>query len=232
VGDQNQLAPDTVLTSFVLDIDKAFAQATEMVMEGSFEGKIFKPGIEAGKGASGDGIVYLAPFHSLDSSVPSDVKAQLDELTQDILNKRIVVPELYEVADDSIAGAQFGDGNYGVIARSETAKVTSVTINPNESVMVEFDGAGEVQLTLPKSMIDGISMVKAGSSDVEFETVGSTDTDTTIKLTVPDGESSVEVTGATVVPEFGMIAALVLAASLVAVIGFARFRGNLGLGRL
>ena len=168
----------------------------------------------------------------MDSSVPSDVKAQLQELTQDVLNKRIIVPELYEVADDSIAGAQFGDGSYGVIVRSATAKVTSVTINPNESVMVDFDGAGEVQLTLPKTMIDGISMVKAGSNDVQFETVGSTDTDTTIKLTVPNGESSVEVIGATVVPEFGTIAALVLAASLVAVIGFARFRGSIRLGRL
>jgi predicted secreted protein with PEFG-CTERM motif len=99
--------------------------------------------------------------------------------------------------------------------------------------MVDFDGAGEVQLTLPKTMIDGISMVKAGSSDVAFETVSSTDTDTTIKLTVPDGGSSVEVIGATVVPEFGVIAALVLAISLVAVIGFARFRGSsIGLGRL
>jgi len=232
VGDQNGLAEDTVLTSFVLDIDKAFAQATEMVVEDRFEGKIFKPGIESGKGASGDGIVYLAPFHSLDSSVPADVKARLQELTQDVLEKRIIVPEITEDADDSIVGAQFGGDSYGVIGRSETARVTAVTINPNESVTVEFDAAGEVELTLPKSMIDGISMVKAGASEVPFETVSSTETGTTIKLTVPSGEDSVEIIGTTVVPEFGIIAALVLAASIAAMIGFARFRGNsIRLGR-
>jgi plastocyanin len=39
-------------------------------------------------------------------------------------------------------------------------------------------------------------------------------------------------TGGPATPEFGPVAALVLAASLVAVIGFARFKGNsLGLGR-
>src|SRR5574341_936737 len=232
VGDQNQLAPDTVLTSFVLDIDKAFAQATEMVVNDEFEGKIFKPGIEAAKGASGDGIVYLAPFHSLDSSVPADVKAKLGELTQDVLEKRIIIPEMYEEYDDSIAGAQVGTDSYGVIGRSDTAHVTSVAINPNESVRVEFDAAGEVELTLPKSMIDGISMVKAGANEVPFETVSSTETGTTIKLTVPSGEDSVEIIGTTVVPEFGIIAALVLAASLAAMIGFARFRGNsIRLGR-
>jgi basic membrane protein A len=227
VGDQNQLAPDTVLTSFVLDIDKAFAQATEMVAADRFEGKIIKPGIEAEKGASGDGIVFLAPFHSLDSRVPADVKARLQALTQDVINKRIIVPEMYEVANDSIVGAQYGNDSYNVIGRSSTAKVTAVVINPNQSVMVTFDKAGEVQLTLPKSMIDGISMVKAGANEVQFETVSSTETETTIKLTVPGGQDSVEVIGATVIPEFGLIAALVLAVSLVAVIGVARFRGGL-----
>ena len=68
-----------------------------MVEEDQFQGKIFKPGIEAGKGALGDGIVYLAPFHDLDSKVPAAVKVRLQQLTQDVINKTIVVPERYEV---------------------------------------------------------------------------------------------------------------------------------------
>ncbi|MGI0004925.1 MAG: PEFG-CTERM sorting domain-containing protein [Nitrososphaera sp.] len=49
---------------------------------------------------------------------------------------------------------------------------------------------------------------------------------------MPEGENYVDVTGATVAPEFGVIAALVLAASLVAAIGFARVKGSsLGFGR-
>jgi predicted secreted protein with PEFG-CTERM motif len=50
---------------------------------------------------------------------------------------------------------------------------------------------------------------------------------------VPEEDKSVDIHGATVVPEFGVIAVLVLAALLVAVIGFARFKGTgLGLGRV
>jgi basic membrane protein A len=96
VSDQNALAPDTVLTSFVLDIDKAFDQIVRTVVENRFEGKIYKPGLEVSKGAPGEGIVYLAPFHNLEGRVPEDVKQRLNQTTQDIINGTIVVPEKYE----------------------------------------------------------------------------------------------------------------------------------------
>jgi carbamate kinase len=100
VSDQHHIAPETVLTSFVLDIDKAFDQIVRTVVENRFEGKLYKPGIEPYKGAPGEGIVYLAPFHNLDSRVPQDVKQRLNQTTQDIINKKILVPEKYELIAD------------------------------------------------------------------------------------------------------------------------------------
>jgi basic membrane protein A len=96
VQDQNSLAPDTVLSSFVLDVDKAYSQAVNATLEGSPKGEISKPGIEAEKGAAGNGIVYLASFHDLDSRVPASVQSRLQELTNDLLNGKIVVPERFE----------------------------------------------------------------------------------------------------------------------------------------
>jgi basic membrane protein A len=96
VQDQNSLAPDTVLSSFVLDIDKAYGQAVNATLDGSFRGEIHRPGIEVEKGAAGDGIVYIAPFHDLDSEVPADVKSKLQELTNDLLSGKVVVPERFE----------------------------------------------------------------------------------------------------------------------------------------
>ena len=95
VSDQNKLAPNTVLTSFVLDVEKAFDQAVKMVRAGNFSGEIFKPGLELDKGDARDGIVYLAPFHNLENSVPDDVKLRLEQLKHQILNGKIVVPERY-----------------------------------------------------------------------------------------------------------------------------------------
>lgn len=96
VQDQNSLAPDTVLSSFVLDVDKAYSQAVNATLEGSLKGEIRKPGVEAGKGAAGDGIVYIASFHDLDSKVPASVKSKLQELTNDVLSGKIIVSERFE----------------------------------------------------------------------------------------------------------------------------------------
>ena len=96
VQDQNHLAPDTVLSSFVLDVDKAYDSAVKMVKDGNFTGKIFRPGIELQRGSDGEGIVYLAPFHGLETRVPESVQERLSELTNDILEEKIQVPERLE----------------------------------------------------------------------------------------------------------------------------------------
>ncbi|AIC16347.1 phosphate ABC transporter substrate-binding protein PstS [Nitrososphaera viennensis] len=134
----------------------------------------------------------------------------------------------------STVSATFEGKSYPVKVSSATAKVTNIAINAGQSIDVGFDKPGDVELTLPKAMIDGIQVVSAGGQEVSFQQVGSTATDTTIKFTVPDGSTGpVSIKGASVVPEFGVVAALVLAASLVAVIGVARFKGQaFGLGRL
>ena len=95
ISDQNKLAPNTVLTSFVLDVEKAFDHVIKMIQKGNFTGQIFKPGLEAYKGASGDGIIYIAPFYRLENSIPKDVKIKFNQLEEDIINGKIVVPERY-----------------------------------------------------------------------------------------------------------------------------------------
>jgi basic membrane protein A len=96
VSDQHKLAPNTVLTSFVLDVEKAFDQVIKMVQKGNFSGQVFKPGLEYYKTASGDGIIYIAPFYRLENNVPEDIKIKFNQLKEDIINGKIVVPERYD----------------------------------------------------------------------------------------------------------------------------------------
>ena len=98
VSDQYKLAPNTVLTSFVLDEEKAFDQAIKMIQNSNFTGTIFKPGLEPHKGAPGDGIVYLAPFYDLKNMVPDNVETKLNTLKEGIITKKIVIPERYEIS--------------------------------------------------------------------------------------------------------------------------------------
>lgn len=97
VQDQNHIGPDTVLSSFVIDVDKAYDSAVAMVRNKTFEGEIFRPGLERQGGTiDSEGIVYLAPFHGLEDQVPATVRERLTNLTNDILAGQIRVPERLE----------------------------------------------------------------------------------------------------------------------------------------
>jgi len=96
IVDQNQLAPNTVLSSIVLDTLKAFEFAIKMVQNGTSAGQIYKPGIENTSGGQGDGIMYIAPFNGLASKVAPEIKSKLAQLTQDVLSKKIMVPERHD----------------------------------------------------------------------------------------------------------------------------------------
>ena len=125
--------------------------------------------------------------------------------------------------------ASYGGQKYTVSGQSANVKIASASIDAGKSVKVSFQGAGDVQLTLPKGLIEGISGVTASDgSSVKFEQVSSTAESTTIKMTVPQ-DAVVEITGAKVVPEFGVIAVAALAASLAAVTVLARQRTRFGL---
>ena len=113
------------------------------------------------------------------------------------------------------------DGTNYEITGSGDAKATTATINPGQSVVIEFDGGGDVVLTLPTEMIDDITMVNGQQATI----VNETDTATTISLNVPEGDNTVTIQAAFVVPEFPVIAAM-LAATIAGIIGYARFARN------
>ena len=121
--------------------------------------------------------------------------------------------------------SSFGGNTYTITGISDNVEATSFTINPEQSVEVEFEGSGDVELTLPRSMIDGITAVTAGGQAIEHtKTEGATST--ILRFMLPEGTDAVEIQAAMVVPEFEVVAALILAAAIVGVIGFTRFKGN------
>ncbi|MGH9991998.1 MAG: plastocyanin/azurin family copper-binding protein [Nitrososphaera sp.] len=118
--------------------------------------------------------------------------------------------------------ASLGGNNYEITGKSETIKATAAIIEPSEAIVVTFDKAGEVELTLPKTMISGNITVEAGDQTITPEIVSEDATATTIKFAVPEGETEVDIVGTTVIPEFPVIAALILGASIAGIVGYTR----------
>jgi plastocyanin len=108
------------------------------------------------------------------------------------------------------------------ITGMSTVNATSATINPGQSVVIEFSGGGDVELTLPKAMIDEINAVQLGTEDITHEVVSEDDESTTISFTVPEEDTTVTILAGFVVPEFPVIAAI-LAVTIAGIIGYTRF---------
>jgi len=117
----------------------------------------------------------------------------------------------------------FEGNSFMVVGDVESNMPLAITINPEESVQVDFAGGkgGEVEITLPKKMISGIHTVKSGDAEILFQQMATTETSTTLKFTVPDDTSSIEIVGANVVPEFPVVIGI-LAGALVMIVVFMR----------
>lgn len=123
--------------------------------------------------------------------------------------------------------ATLDGSSYTINGMSKTVMGASVNVDPLKSVNIQFNGSGDVQLTLPTSMIEGIHTIKAGDNTIQFTQVSTSPSSTTIKFTVPADSTSVQIMGAKVVPEFSTIVTIILGISLIAVIGVSALsRGN------
>lgn len=90
-GDQNELAPDLMLTSIVIDIPRCIELQVDKIKEGTFGG-VWKAGVA-------EGITDIAPYHALESVIPDEVKQVVEQTRQDIISGKLVVPEIYERVD-------------------------------------------------------------------------------------------------------------------------------------
>jgi len=148
-------------------------------------------------------------------------------LDSDIATISITINEVRSLEIEPFTVSSTFDGNsYAISGISESVQVIAFTINPNQSVEIELDGEGEMELTLPKILVDGIYTVMSEGQNIPFEETSITPTTTTIRFSITGPTDSVEIIGTTVVPEFSTIMAFVLAMSFLAVLGLGVSRGN------
>lgn len=122
------------------------------------------------------------------------------------------------------------DGNDYVISTiAEDISVRGFTVNNEDKFIVaEVDSRkeGEITMTFPKEVIDGISLVLIDGRDVAFELTRDDAEYSSIKFDLPSSVQHVEIHGARVVPEFGFGAAVLFASLVVVVLFAARMAGT------
>ena len=107
-------------------------------------------------------------------------------------------------------------------------KVVSITAErfmpPEEAgsliIIIEATEDGEITLTVPKTVLDSVGepfFVLVDQQEEEFEHTDDGDTHT-MSIQFPAGAEEIEIIGTFVIPEFGAIAAVVLAVAIISVI--------------
>ena len=82
---QNDVAPDVVIASAVIDIPRGFLQVAREVKDGHFEGKVERLGMK-------DGVVSLVLNPRLEPRIPAAAKARVDEARAGIIAGTVKVP--------------------------------------------------------------------------------------------------------------------------------------------
>jgi basic membrane protein A and related proteins len=82
---QNDVAPEVVLASAVIDIPHAFVNVATEVKERRFTGRVERMGMK-------DGVVSLIMNPRLETQIPADVKQRVDQARQAILAGTLTVP--------------------------------------------------------------------------------------------------------------------------------------------
>lgn len=82
---QNELAPDVILASAVLDVSQAFLNVARAVKEKTFKAEIMRMGMK-------ENVVALVINPALQDAIPPAVAARVEEIKQGILAGQVTVP--------------------------------------------------------------------------------------------------------------------------------------------
>lgn len=132
------------------------------------------------------------------------------------------------------------EGNvFNVKASLSNGSITKIEVDPEFTSLIitvktSATKDGTLDITLPRELIDArtgqgrmgdddkfIVLVDGNESD-KFTEAGTTATERSLSIPVPAGTEEIEIIGTIVIPEFGILAALVLAAAVGAIIVVSR----------
>lgn len=150
------------------------------------------------------------------------------------INDKAMVELVGEAAAEESA---CGDGELAVKGGSEVfcvpfeasgAVVTSASANgatKSLTLKIETEGDGSISLAIPRDVLDATEdgadvdfIVLVDDEEADFEETDSDDSTRMVDITFPEGASQIEIIGTYAVPEFGTMAAIILAVAIISII--------------
>jgi predicted secreted protein with PEFG-CTERM motif len=127
--------------------------------------------------------------------------------------------ELAVESDTDVYCVPYSADGVDVRSAAVSSELSSITLRVNA------DTDGLITLMIPRDVLDSTSdegdsdfIVLVDGEEADFEEIESDDSARAIEITIPEGTTQIEVIGTFAVPEFGMMAAIILAVAIVSII--------------
>jgi predicted secreted protein with PEFG-CTERM motif len=139
-----------------------------------------------------------------------------------------------EMAPPGTFRVEFQGNVFNVKYSLSNGSIRSIEVDPDFTSLIitvttSTTEDGTLEITLPRQLIDAKIngqddefIVLVDGDDSTFEETATTATERTLRIPVPAGTEEIEIIGTVVIPEFGVLAALVLAAAVGAIIVMSR----------
>jgi len=127
--------------------------------------------------------------------------------------------ELAVESDTDVYCVPYSAEGVDVRAATVSSELSSITLK------VSAGSDGLITLEIPRDVLDSTSdegdsdfIVLVDGEEADFEEIENDDATRVIEITVPEGSTQIEVIGTYAVPEFGAMAAIILAVAIVSII--------------
>jgi predicted secreted protein with PEFG-CTERM motif len=104
-------------------------------------------------------------------------------------------------------------------------KATVSSATTSMVLMIDAESDGSISLMIPRNVLDSTSggkdtdfVVLVDGEEADFEEIDSDDATRTLVITFSEGATEIEIIGTWAVPEFGTMAAIILAVAIVSII--------------
>lgn len=112
------------------------------------------------------------------------------------------------------------DASGATVEKATVSRATTSIV-----LMIDAQSDGSISLMIPRDVLDSQSdagdsefIVLVDDEEADFEEIDSDDATRTLDITFPEGATQIEIIGTYAVPEFGTMAAIILAVAIVSII--------------
>lgn len=137
-------------------------------------------------------------------------------------------PSIESACGDGELAVKGGGDVFCVPFEATGAVVTGATVNSATKSLIlkiQTESDGSISLAIPRDVLDAAEdgsdvdfIVLVDDEEADFEEIDSDDSTRWVDITFEDGASQIEIIGTYAVPEFGTMAAIILAVAIVSII--------------